>query len=582
MKVLKFLLFTLTLLLYCSNNNQNHDLFLLFDDFKEEQAKAYFSYPGRYSDQELKNNVLEEIKKLIRNTKTTLGIYAYSLSHPEVIQEIVNAHKRGVKVKILGDNDKDYTPLIQNQIPLERWKASGLQHTKVMLSDRSTLFIGTGNFSEYGLTNDWNGYLKLKVPNNMQNELEEFLENTYTKPALILNGFYFINSPDYGYLSQNAIVQAIENAKESVYYLIFDHFDPIISHALRKASRRGVQVIGIYDAPVDDEGKYLIENFYGVLSSIYEDGNTDVVNVDGNYQGGLLHHKTMIIDKKLLLTGSYNYSVNARDKNREIFIGTEDPKIVTSFMEEFDRILQKSYRQENKNFYSYEIRLPVNVTIREDDVCIDGHTFSDPILEVGKGIFKTYLYFDKVDNQNCIFRKKYKTISTKFSLNKSYSFSGNDEFWKPLEIYSRYDNQVFYSEEITGISIFHTSKPFKYVAPEYVYFPTDESISFSIANTNLANTELTFWSPGKEIKTSTVVSTNFGTGIYISNLKTSTTEKKQGVVWIEKPEEILFFCFCKKGEQLNSSIQLFLDVWQFENSIQKYKAAEILGCYSDL
>lgn len=565
---------------FCSNNTSVYDHLLFLSNSSTEAVNAYFSYPGRYSDPSLKNNVKDEIIDIIQNTKSSLKIYAYSLTHPEVIDTIVKAKNRGVKIKILGDNDKDYSSLIENQIPLERWKTSGLQHIKVILSDKQTMFLGTGNFSKFGLTNDWNGYLKFKIPKNMQSDLQDFLDNRFDKPAFVMNGFYFINSPTYGYLSQNSIIQAIENARSSIHYLIFDHYDPIITHALKDASRRGVQVIGIYDSPVDDEGEYLLENFYGIMSAIYEDGNTDIVNVDGIYHGGLLHHKTMIIDNELLLTGSYNYSVNARDNNREILIGTRTPHIVKGFQSEFERVLNKSVRQENIHYYSREISYKIDIHINGDKVCIEkSEKFSKPIVQLQKGIFKTYLYYDKIENENCFFKNKYKSISTALSKNKSYSLLKDNSFWNyNMRIYDKFSNKIYSLKGTNEYSIFSSSKKFQFVNPNYIYFFDDESISFSINDSKLANKNVTFWSPGKEIKTSTLSTTQFGENHYNTFVNTTTSERQQGIIWIEKPNEIIFFCFRKKGIEINSVIKTILNLWNYQSNIQNYEQPKILKC----
>lgn len=56
----------------------------------------------------------------------------------------------------------------------------------------------------------------------------------------------------------------------------------------------------------------------------------------------LLHHKIIIIDGKIVITGSYNFSRAAEDENYENLIIINDPEIVHAYEEEFSRVIQNS------------------------------------------------------------------------------------------------------------------------------------------------------------------------------------------------------------------------------------------------
>ncbi|MGZ0168391.1 MAG: phospholipase D-like domain-containing protein [Planctomycetales bacterium] len=51
-----------------------------------------------------------------------------------------------------------------------------------------------------------------------------------------------------------------------------------------------------------------------------------------------MHHKFAIFDRKRLLTGSYNWTRSAASSNEENFIIVDDPRLLTSFQDEFDRL----------------------------------------------------------------------------------------------------------------------------------------------------------------------------------------------------------------------------------------------------
>jgi phosphatidylserine/phosphatidylglycerophosphate/cardiolipin synthase-like enzyme len=51
-----------------------------------------------------------------------------------------------------------------------------------------------------------------------------------------------------------------------------------------------------------------------------------------------MHHKFAIFDQRLLVTGSYNWTRSAAERNRENLAVTDDRRLVAAFREEFERL----------------------------------------------------------------------------------------------------------------------------------------------------------------------------------------------------------------------------------------------------
>lgn len=51
-----------------------------------------------------------------------------------------------------------------------------------------------------------------------------------------------------------------------------------------------------------------------------------------------MHLKVTIADSKIATTGSYNYTKSAEQKNDEVFVTLNDPKIASGFEKEFNRM----------------------------------------------------------------------------------------------------------------------------------------------------------------------------------------------------------------------------------------------------
>ncbi|XP_010841466.1 PREDICTED: mitochondrial cardiolipin hydrolase [Bison bison bison] len=56
---------------------------------------------------------------------------------------------------------------------------------------------------------------------------------------------------------------------------------------------------------------------------------------------GYMHHKFAIVDRKVLITGSLNWTTQAIQNNRENVLIVEDEEYVRLFLEEFERIWEE-------------------------------------------------------------------------------------------------------------------------------------------------------------------------------------------------------------------------------------------------
>ena len=54
-----------------------------------------------------------------------------------------------------------------------------------------------------------------------------------------------------------------------------------------------------------------------------------------------MHHKYVIADARLLLTGSYNWTVSARTENEENVLVTSSPGLVASFTRNFESLWRR-------------------------------------------------------------------------------------------------------------------------------------------------------------------------------------------------------------------------------------------------
>jgi len=100
-----------------------------------------------------------------------------------------------------------------------------------------------------------------------------------------------------------------------------------LASSLIDAHERGVDI----DVIIDND-------WYYSSGSDYQDILDAGIDIRGDERGGLMHHKVMIIDGYIIVTGSYNWSASAEDSNDENTIIIKSIAIASSYRSEFDRI----------------------------------------------------------------------------------------------------------------------------------------------------------------------------------------------------------------------------------------------------
>jgi phosphatidylserine/phosphatidylglycerophosphate/cardiolipin synthase-like enzyme len=55
-----------------------------------------------------------------------------------------------------------------------------------------------------------------------------------------------------------------------------------------------------------------------------------------------MHHKFVILDGKTVLTGSYNWTIESEEQNYEAMLIIQDPPIVRTFVQEFEKLWEGS------------------------------------------------------------------------------------------------------------------------------------------------------------------------------------------------------------------------------------------------
>jgi len=143
-----------------------------------------------------------------------------------------------------------------------------------------------------------------------------------TEPAL-KGEVYF--SPGRACVSK--IISLLGNARQTVDICVFTITDDRISRAIVDAHLRGSTVRVITDdAKAFDRGSD--------VDRLEEAG----VPVTVDHSPAHMHHKYAVFDRRLVATGSFNWTRSATDENHENLLVVEGLDVVRRYGEEFDRL----------------------------------------------------------------------------------------------------------------------------------------------------------------------------------------------------------------------------------------------------
>lgn len=128
-----------------------------------------------------------------------------------------------------------------------------------------------------------------------------------------------------------AIVKHLGQTKQTVYVLAYSFTSPAITQALIDAHARGVEVVVILDKS-QSRGQ-------GAAGSTLRDAGVKVY-IDSAH--AIAHNKVMLIDGQTLITGSFNFTKSAEDRNAENLVVLESLEAVGLYMENFRKHLGHS------------------------------------------------------------------------------------------------------------------------------------------------------------------------------------------------------------------------------------------------
>jgi phosphatidylserine/phosphatidylglycerophosphate/cardiolipin synthase-like enzyme len=274
----------------------------------------------------------------------TLDIAAYELDEKEITNAILEAFSNGVIVRIVTDDeyglnnpDNSFQEFMDAGIPVVTDGRTSLMHDKFMILDGKTVWTGSWNYTTKGTYESHDNALAFdskEVAAMYQHEFNQMFEKkefSPQAPASPVNSVVDSNIPVSVFFSphdniDDGVLSVIQGAQKSIYFMTFVMTDDDFGNLFIERLNAGVKVKGIFEKLGSSSPVSELSRLFCAKADVRTDGS--------EY---LLHHKVIIVDEAIVITGSANYSVNGMKSNNENTIVIQDPVLASVYMQEFER-----------------------------------------------------------------------------------------------------------------------------------------------------------------------------------------------------------------------------------------------------
>ena len=315
---------------------------------------VYFTAPQRTENGEGADGLDARLATAIDRAQKSVDVAVFDFDLPRVADALVRADERGVQIRLVTDSDYEEeagpVQLRDAGIPIVTDERDPFMHNKFVVIDRHETWTGSWNLTHNGTYRNDNNVVVIQSTHIADNYTAEFVEmferrefgetspNTVPHPDVTLNGMRVETIFESEGNARERIIALISDAQSSLVFLAFVFTDDDIAQALIARHRAGLDVSGIIEARNADSS--------GSDFAALKKAGIDIVK-DGNPY--ILHHKVIILDASIVITGSYNFSASAANDNDENILIIHSPEIAAIYLEEFDRVSQQASIAANNN-----------------------------------------------------------------------------------------------------------------------------------------------------------------------------------------------------------------------------------------
>lgn len=273
--------------------------------------------------------LLDELVEKINNSKQKVYIEIYMFTENRIKIAVIKAKKRWIDVKIILEkdpymaysiNDKTYNEFKKNNIDViwSNTKNYSLNHSKMLIIDDEVI-LSTWNLTYSTFTQNRDFFVFIKDKQILDDFLKIFDYDFKWIKNYVENENLMVSPHNSRIKIEKLLDSANNDIKIYMQYLNDEKMNRKLIE-IKKNKNINIQVI-IAETSIDDEmTKHLQEN------------NIEIKKIP-KYK---MHSKAILVDNKTLFIWSINFSNYSLDRNRELWLLSNNKKLILDFLDVFN------------------------------------------------------------------------------------------------------------------------------------------------------------------------------------------------------------------------------------------------------
>lgn len=294
-----------------------------------------------------------ELVSTLRSARKSLDLCLFTLSDDRLAAVVLELHKAGVVVRIIGDDDSHRNQATSDLGTLEK---AGIEvrfdqkpihmHHKFALIDGKVCLHGSLNWTTGALRNNNENIIITRCGHIADSFAAEFkrlwaafapgaaVDESLAPDGVWKDDVIVLFFPDQKDRNFRQLVDIVAGAQKTLDVAMFTLVVPDLVSALQEAHRRGVRVRVI----TDDRQAQCSKHCRMRVAGLRDAG----VEVRTDQSPANMHHKFCVVDGRTLCNGSYNWTRQGKDGNYEnVVIYRKHAPLARSFAGEFERLWKR-------------------------------------------------------------------------------------------------------------------------------------------------------------------------------------------------------------------------------------------------
>lgn len=295
---------------------------------------------------EIAGDARDSFVSMLDSAKSKIDLSIYQLRDPAMINAIMRAHNRGVKIRIVTEkhpfkheysnkgNSSELERLTQAGIPIKGLTSrlavnnKAQAHHKILIIDSDYAVIMNFNWDTSSLIENRNFALVIGKNNNAKEfqEIESLFDADWKDEKFSPQSGYLVIGPDH---QREKFIKLFSQAKKCIRIYQQSYNDEEIVSVLEKLSRQGIKI------------KLLMMPFpFGGKKDINAPFQKRLIKAGGEVKLNktrYMHAKAVIIDDEIAYIGSCNFYQPSLDFNREVGALTTNKNAIKRLIDMFEK-----------------------------------------------------------------------------------------------------------------------------------------------------------------------------------------------------------------------------------------------------